>query len=320
MMQHSKNTKKIVFLLLTFCMATNTYFTQTFATNTDVQKVYTVGFAQDTMANDWRSTQVRQFAEFFKPYPNIRFIYTDGKGNTAKQIQDIEDMLYSKIDVLITSPRDSAAMTPIISRAYKQGIPVVLVTRSIQSNDYTCFVAPDDEKIARQAAQFLVKRLNGKGHILVLKGVPTATTAIFRTQGFLAEIKKHPGIKIAAVLNGNYLRGDTIKVLHKALKDGLKFDAIYAQSDSMASGARLALKKAGINPAEKHIVGIDYIQEARDAIIHGEQAASFVYPTSVKQTGDIVLQILQGKKVPRKVSVDSQRITIKNVHQIKPIF
>ena len=317
-MQYWHNTKVIVFLI--FVVANNTCFTHAFAQSTDVKNVYTVGFAQDTMANDWRSTQVKQFAEFFKPYPNIRFIYTDGKGNTAKQIQDIEDMIHSKIDVLITSPRDSKAMTPIISRAYKQGIPIILVTRRIQSNDYTSFVAPDDEKIARQAAQFLVKRLNGKGRILILKGLPTATTAIYRTKGFLAEIKKHPGIKIAAILNGNYLRGDTIKVMHKALSKGIKFDAIYAQSDSMASGARLALKKAGIKPADKHIVGIDYIQEARDAIIHGEQAASFVYPTSVKQTGNIVLQILQGKKVPRKVSVDSQRITIKNVHQFSPIF
>ena len=309
------------FLFIVFATVINYATIQTcIAQQAPDRKVFTVAYAQDNLANDWRATQVNQFVEFFKPHSHIRFIYSDGMGNTAKQISDIEDYIHSKVDVLITSPRDAKTMTPVIRKAYTNDIPVVLVTRSIQSDDYTSFIGPDDNNIARRAARFMAKRLKGKGRILILKGVPTATTAIQRTNGFLAEIKKYPGIKIAAILNGNYLRGDTIKVMQKVLDDGLKFDAIYAQSDSMATGARLALKKAGINPADKHIVGIDYIQEARNAIIRGDQAASFVYPTSVKQAGKIVLQILQGKKVPKKVSVSSQRVTKDNVDLIHPIF
>lgn len=281
---------------------------------------YTVGFAQDTLANDWRIAQVNQLAAEFKKHPNIKLIVTDAGGKSARQIQDMEDLANQNVDVLIASPRDGAASTPAIERIYKKGIPVVLISRSIMNNNYTSLVTPDNYQIASDAAEYLAKKMNGKGKVLILRGVPTATTAIARTKGFLDTIKKYPGIKITAIKNGNYLRGDAIRAVEDTLLAKIPFDAIYSQSDSMASGARLALMKAGISPKKKLIIGIDYIEEARAAIRTGEQTASFLYPTSAKETAEVVLKILHGKKVPKKVIVKSKMITNDNIEIIKPIF
>lgn len=147
-------------LLLLFCHI------DSYATN----RQFLVAYAQDTMANDWRAAQVKQLEQAFSKYPEIKFIYTDAGGSTAKQIQDIEDLVYQKVDLLITSPRDGKLMTPVISRIYKSGLPVVLITRNIQRNDYTSFVAPDDDEIARKAARYIAKQLNGKGRIVMLRG------------------------------------------------------------------------------------------------------------------------------------------------------
>lgn len=295
-----------------------------FPVNADTEaqsgRTYLVGYAQDTMANDWRAAQVKELQEEFKKYPDIKFIYTDAKGQTAKQIQDIEDLAYKKVDVLMTSPRDAVLSTPAISKVYKSGIPVVLITRGIKSGDYTTLVAPEDYVIAQDAARYMAQQLKKQGKILVLTGVPTATTAIARTDGFMNEIKNYPGIEVSAIKNGNYLRADAIKAIGSVLAEGIKFDAIYAQSDSMASGARIALKKAGINTADILIVGIDYINEAREAIRKGEQTASFLYPTSAKQAVDAVRSILQGKPVAKRIKVASDLITKNNVDKIKPIF
>lgn len=286
----------------------------------DNNKIYTVGFAQDTLANDWRKAQVNELAKQFKKHPNIKFIVTDAGGKSAKQIKDIEDLAYQKVDVLITSPRNGKISTPAISRIYKRGIPVVLITRKISTDDYTTLVSPDDYKIAGRAADFIAKKLSGKGNVLVLRGVPTATTAIARTKGFIEQIKKYPSIKISAIKDANYLRGDAIRATEEAITAKVPFDAIYAQSDSMAAGARIALKKAGISPKKKLIVGIDYISEAREAIRAGNQAASFLYPTCAKQTADAVIKILHGKSVPKKIHVESKIITKENVNKISPIF
>lgn len=302
-------------LTLVFAVAGSSSYSQE-----TVKKTYFVGYAQDTMANDWRAAQVRELQQEFNKHPHIRFIYTNANGHTAKQIQDMEDLVYQKVDVLMTSPRDAVLSTPVISKIYKSGTPVVLITRDIKSKDYTSLVAPDDIAIARNAARYLAKKMNYTGNILMLRGVPTATTAIARTEGFISEIKKYPKLKIIASRDANYLRAEAIKVVESVLAEGQRFDAIYAQSDSMASGARIALQKAGIKPESKIIVGIDYIKEARDAIRNGQQAASFLYPTSGKQAVQAVIRILQGKKVAKRIVVESQMITRENVEKIEPIF
>ena len=110
------------------------------ATGLLAKEIYTVGFAQDTMGNDWRVAQVREVENGFKDKANIRFFYTNGKSNTAMQMMNIEDMINSKVDLIISSPRDAKVMTPVIEKAYSKNIPVVLLSRTITSDKYTTFI------------------------------------------------------------------------------------------------------------------------------------------------------------------------------------
>jgi len=293
---------------------------QTKPLNPQSQRTYVVGFAQDTLSNDWRTAQVQELQQALAQYPFIHFIYTDAQGQTAKQILDIEDLITRGIDLLVTSPRDAKALTPVISKAYHQGIPVVLLTRHIESEDYTLFIGGNDLAIGQQAARYLQKRLAGHGRILMLKGVPTASTTINRTLGFKQEIIKQDGMKIIAEKTANYLRNDAIHAMEEVLNAGIQFDAIYAQSDSMAHGARMALRKAGINPRDIPIVGIDYISEAREAMRTGEQDISFTYPTGGREGAENIVKILRGEPIPKEILLDSIMITPDNMEQFDPIF
>jgi ribose transport system substrate-binding protein len=279
-----------------------------------------IGFSQDTFGNDWRLAQAQALEQAFAAHPEVRLTVRNGRGSTAQQILDIEALTDEGVDLLMTSPKDSGAMSPVIASAYRRGIPVVLLTRRIDTDAFTSYVGPDDEGIARQAARFMAERLGGSGRILMLKGVPNATTAVVRTDAFLDELRRHPGLHVVAAKTANYLRSDAIRAVEAVLEEGIRFDAIYAQSDSMASGARMALKRAGIAPGSLLIVGIDYIAEAREAIRRGEQAASFIYPVCAQEGAAIALRILRGEPVPKRVVVDSVMVTRDNVDQVDPIF
>ncbi|HEA26216.1 MAG TPA: LacI family transcriptional regulator [Ectothiorhodospiraceae bacterium] len=284
------------------------------------QKIYTVGFAQDTMSNDWRAAQVNDVKRVLEKHPNIRFISTDAKGSSARQAFDFERLANDGADILITSPRDVRAMTPVVSEVMKRGIPVVLLSRRIMSDDFTTFIGADDREIAREAGRYLAKELNGKGRVVMLRGVLTATTAIARTEGFIDEMKNHPGIEIVAQPVANYRRNIAIKEMEKVISAGIKFDALYAHSDSMATGARMAMEMAGIDPKSIKIVGIDYIPEARKAIRAGEQSASFTYPTAGAQGAEAVLKIIRGEKMAKEQKIPFTRVTIENVEQVETIF
>lgn len=280
-----------------------------------------VAFAQDHMANDWRAAQVATVARtLFAAAPDVRFVHTDARGSSAQQVLDIDTLVAAGADVLITSPRDSAVVGPAIARAHKAGVKVVLLTRRIPTEDYSTYISPDDAGIAAQAARVVASSLDGRGRVLVLQGVPSASTTVARTLGFLEELERFPGMSVAVMLPANFLRADAIRAVEHALASGIAFDAIYAQSDSMATGARMALLKAGRRPADTPIVGIDYITEAREAIRRGTQVASFTYPTCADEGVAAALALLHGRPVERHVVVPSQMVTLYNVDKVEPIF
>lgn len=287
--------------------------------NAEVAKTYTIAFAQDTLNNDFRLQQVKRIEEILNKHPNIRFIYSDANANTSLQIKQIEDFIYQGVDLLMTSPYNELATGDVISKAYEANIPVILVGRTTMKGKYTTFIHPDNEQIAFDAAEYIFKQMNFKGHILLLTGVPKADSSRKRIEGFYRSAKKYPEIEVIE-RRANYLRREAIFEVDKLLKSGKKFDAIMAHSDSMLSGARMALKKNGVNPASLITVGIDYIKEAQKAIRSGQQTSSFVYSLCAKESAEVALKILSGEKVPKEIIIDTLQVTKDNVDAIKPIF
>lgn len=292
------------------------------STNADnkKQRVFLIGFAQDTMRNDWRIQQVKAVKKELAKHKNIRFISTDARGQTAKQILDIKKLVKQGIDLLITSPRDAKALAPIVSDTFNKGIPVILLDRKVENNDYTIFIAPDNLSIGKQAGVALGEKLKGKGRVVILEGIPTSTPAIARSEGFKDGLSSYPDISIVATKTANFLRAEAIQVTEEVLKSKIAFDAIYAHSDSMATGARMALNKAGMQAGAITIIGIDYIKEAREAIRNGEQEASFTYPTGGKEGARYAVKILNGKTVPKRIQIRSVKVDKSNVEKVKPIF
>ena len=53
------------------------------------QKIWQVGFAQDTMTKDWRVAQVREVENVLKGRNNIHFFYADAQDETARSTRNI---------------------------------------------------------------------------------------------------------------------------------------------------------------------------------------------------------------------------------------
>ena len=280
---------------------------------------FIIGFPEDNMANDWRAAQVAEIKRELAKYPNVKFLTADAKGVVAQNVLDIERMVKQGAQLLFLAPRNPDAVELVVSRLRKQGIYIVLLTRKLNSNDFDAYVSPDDFKIAYEAAIYLAEEMGGSGRLLMLEGVPTTSTAIRRKSGFLAGLDNFPGINVIT-RTANYSRAEAVKVIGGLLRDGVAFDAIFSHNDAMLAGARIALKHAGVAPATRPSVGIDFLPEAREAILKGEQLASFTYPTCGKIGVSVALDILNGKKVKRFISVPSQLVTRENVNAMETAF
>lgn len=279
----------------------------------------TIAFAQDTMANDFRKAQVYEVRDSASKYPHLKFVYSDAKGQTSLLIHQIEEFIAAKTDLIVVGTNDEKAVVPVISKAYQKGIPVIILDRGIQGNQYTTFINSDNIKIGKIGAEYIAKRLHGKGKVLLFEGLQKADVTKLRTKGFMDEISKHKGITVIK-RTGNYLRKDAIIEMEKLLQSGEKVDAIFAESDSMVSGARSALKRHGIDPRTVITVGCDYTSEARDAIREGTQSGSVLFPLGGVKTVETALKVFKGEKVPKHIIIPVKLITKENVDAVSPIF
>lgn len=281
---------------------------------------FVVAFSQDAADTEWRVAQARQLSEAFGKLPDLSFEIAQGGGSTAQQIIDIDAFVQRRVNLLIVSPRDATLLAEPVARAHRAGIRVMLITRRVDGEAFTTHVGPDDEAIGRAAARLIAARLKGRGNVLMLKGRPTTSTAIARSQGFVDELQRHPGLKLVDTRTANYQRSEAIREMEDVLRMGTPLDASYAQNDTMASGARLALKQAGRDLSKIVLVGIDYLHEAREAILAGEQSASFIYPTCVPEIVRTAQAILAGNKVPRRIPVHSTLVDRSNVERFMSAF
>ena len=286
---------------------------------TAAEPEYIIGFPEDNMANDWRAAQMREIEEELAKHPNVKFLMADAGGSISQNILDIEKMISQGAQLLFLAPRNPEAISLVVSRLRKKGVRIVLLTRKLKSENYDTFISPDDFKIAYEAAGYLAEKMGGTGKILELQGIPTTTTSIQRKNGFIAGLANYPDVKIISKV-ANYSRKEAIRVIETSLDEGLKFDAIYAHNDAMATGARIVFKKRGMDPAKIFTVGIDFLPETKLAIIAGEQSASFTYPTCGKAGVAAALKILRGEKVPRFISVPFQLVTHDNVDKAQTVY
>lgn len=282
-------------------------------------KEYTIAFAQDTLANDYRKAQVLETKTTLEQYPHIKFIYTDAKAKTSMLIYQIEEFIKQRVDVLIIGTNDEKAVVPSLQKATKNNIPVIIVDRGVATKAYTTFINSDNIRIGQIGAKLLVKKLHGKGTILLLEGLQTADVTKLRSEGFMQIVSQYPKIKVIKV-TANYLRRDAIMEVEKLLNHGVHFDAIFSESDSMASGARSALLKHNINPASIITIGCDYTREAQREILSGNQTGSIKFPLAGKQSAQVALDIIRGEKVPKHIIIPVQLVTKENAQQVEPIF
>lgn len=281
-------------------------------------ETYKVGFAQDTLDNDWRKAQADELVNTAKKYPFLSVTVKDANSKVSNQIADLEYFIENNYDFIITSPIDEKITSLVLKKAIKKNIKVILIDRGIISDDYTSFISPDNYKIAKRAGEYLVKKLNCKGTVLILEGIKGASVTKLRRKGFNDAIRSCENIKLITK-RANFLRSQAITVTDELLDDGIKFDAIYSHSDSMLSGVRTAYKKRGIK-LDKLNVGIDYIHETKEAILNGEQDVSFTYNTCGKEGIEKVVKIINNEKIKKNYTPNSTMVTKENAHIVEPTF
>ncbi|MDE6007112.1 MAG: substrate-binding domain-containing protein [Muribaculaceae bacterium] len=254
-------------------------------------KVYKIGISQCSQ-DDWRmkmNDEINREAMFHEDaVVEIR----SADDSNEKQIEDIKYFVDNGFDIIIVSPNEAAALTPVIKDVYERGTPVVIFDRNIIGDSYTARLGADDEGIGKAAADYAYHLLGRDAKIIEIRGHEGSTPAEGRHKGFADEIQTYDGDILASV-SADWNKEDAVRVSDSLLKLYPDVDVIYAHNDRMAIGASEVAKRLGLGDVK--IIGVDAapeigIKAVADSIID----ATFLYPTEGHRLIQTALAILKG--------------------------
>lgn len=261
------------------------------------EKTYKIGVSQCSQ-DDWRTKMNDEINREIMFHEDAVVEIRSADDNNERQISDIRYFADNDFDIIIVSPNEAAALTPIIKEVYERGIPVVVFDRNINGDTYTARIGVDDEGLGRSAAHYALHMLGSEAKAIEIYGLSGSTPAEGRHKGFVGEFEAGGGTVLAGV-PGNWNKEDAVPVVDSLLTVYPDVDLIFAHNDRMAIGASEVASRRGRRDIK--IIGIDAapeigIRAVADSVID----ATFLYPTEGHRVLQTALAILKGEPYERE--------------------
>ena len=286
---------------------------------------YVIGVSLPSPDNQWVAAVIENATtEAEKVADKFEIIITTANTPT-KQVSDVEDLLIKDPDAMVIFPIESAPLTPIAEEVKSKDIPLLVMTRGIESENYDCYIRGDDRTVGISAAHYIGKRLNGAGNVVMMQVSPSQCETE-RTAGFNETIAQYyPEIKVIATGNGEFAREPAMKAMENILQANPKIDAVFSEDDEQALGCIAAIKAVG-RESEMFVTGVGGNKSVLEALMAGDSLMAATFSYSVLQGGSAVMLaelMAQGKgmsdlwdkSVPKDIILAADTITSENAAQ-----
>jgi len=270
-----------IFLSILFCF--NTLYLSGSETNNSIEVTeppYVI-ISIRTDANEFMRALVTGAELFAKSIGSEdKVIALFNYGNSEKQIQDLR-LTLEKLGsnaILFMDANDEKDLERLVNIAIDNGIYFSTLFNKPPElwpwdfgKYWVSHTIPDAFLSGTVTAQEIVKKMNGKGNILVVQGRINNTTNRERLRGLKDVLKSYPDIKIVDSKAANWSRAESSMLVTqwftKYTIDDIQ--AIWAANDEMALGAIEVLKEMGV---EKKIAvsGVDGTLESVSSVISEE--------------------------------------------------
>ena len=284
--------RKFIYLILI------SYLLLLYSCNPSTKDLHTIsiGFSQSISEDDiWRKSMDNTMKVEASIHPEVNLTIYNANGSTKKQIEDIEKMIENRVDIIIIAPYGSDSIVPVIEKATKKAIPVILVDRKVNTSSYIAYLGADNVEVGHIAGKYIASMSKAKANVLEIKAATEISPSVERSFGFKQIIDQYPSIKKTTIIES--IIDDYIKVLDTMPE----IDYVFAFNDNIAIQASEAAKRLG---REKNIkfIGIDGLNDPNggiQAVKDGKLTATILYPTGGSEAIKLAIKIANKEIVPK---------------------
>jgi ribose transport system substrate-binding protein len=248
----------------------------------------------------------------------VQLLVADAQNDNAKQADQIANFITQKVDVIIVNPTDSDAVVPSVQKANDAQIPIIALDRAANGGTLASYIASNNVDAGKQGAQLLLGAVGQNAQVAMLIGIPGASAARDRGQGFTDAIANSSvntkAVTLVAQQSANFDRSQALNVAQNILTANPDITGIFAQNDEMALGAVQAIKARGLS-GKVFVVGVDGVPDALDAIKSGDMYGSIAQqPDVMGQLGlQTAVKILSSQTPEKQTDVPLKVVTKDNV-------
>ena len=270
-------------------------------------RVFKIALSMSYVGNDWQIEAKNLVTAEAKTPPYNREVqlhtYVAGAAGAGgadinSQIEQMQQMIASGYDAIITFPISPDALDPTIKQACDRGIIVIAYDGAV-TEPCAYNVHINQFQAGKFTAQWLAKALHGKGNIVEANGVPGTSVDTLRRAGAASVWKQHPGIHVIAQFPGNWDQADTQQGMARVLGADHDIQGVWGQ---VGFGILQAYRAAG----RKLVPTTGESENGFRAAMASHQVDGISYG-SPPYTGAYALKeavaILQGKHMPKLMQV-----------------
>ena len=190
-------------------------------------KKYVVGVSNTLIGNGWREEMICSVKAQAEASGMVsKVIVANRNAGPAEQISDLRNLISAGVNAIIVDPSDREALNPVIKQAAAKGIVVVAVDQAVSAPE--AYVLSNDQvAYGRLGADWLFKKLGGKGSVVEMRGIDGVPGDSDRHQGFTEALKNYPDIKVVAQTFTGWALNKAAQQAKDLLGSGKQIDGIW---------------------------------------------------------------------------------------------
>jgi ribose transport system substrate-binding protein len=271
------------------------------------QGPWTIGLSNGYYGNGAR-IQIEAEAKAYAALPNVKpkiknFIINNAGTSVPAQIQAVDNMIAEHVDAILLDSNSLDGLNTAIKQAQQAGIIVVAYNDKV-SSPLAYQVGTVGEEYGAAGMQALVKSLNGKGSIVILRGLAGNAVDAAEAQGFNGVLAHNPGIHVLNTSYGGWDEATAQNTTADLLSRYSNIDGVYTEG-GMAQGvvrAYLAAHRKFVP-----VIGTDtngfagMLKQYQSQGLTGYQVSSHVWEGALAVKA--ALELLSGKKMPHQIPI-----------------
>jgi len=195
------------------------------------KKLYKVALSNSFMGNDFRQ-EMEKVAEIVanrEPFKSqVTLDIVNCENTPEAQSDSIDALIKQGYDAILIDASSPSALNPVVERAITAGIVVVAFDQIVTAED-AWKIEADTDKVARIQAEYLAKVIDGKGDIVLDRGLPGAPVSKVLQDGAEEVFAQYTDINVVAYFDGQYAQGPALEGMNSVLASNPKVDAVFTQ-------------------------------------------------------------------------------------------